>query len=305
MHRPDRVPVPDALRVVPHPVGVDDAGAGLLGDLDHAPVDVGGHAGDHLLAAACRAAPASCLRTSSWLPPMPPEVTITIGALQLEVADLVAVARPARARTGRARAPCRSRRRRRRRSTSGRRRGGGSGARRGRAPARRARAHERLDHARPGAPGDVEARHGVAVPDRAVAAALGPADHRAAAGRPARAARRASRRRRSPRTPRPSAAATRPRAGRTPPCRASPASASSCESLDAQAPLLGAVDEEQAAERPERLAAERRLRLLVDERRPAGPRRPARPWRPARPARRRRRSRRGSRPRTWRGTLAA
>ena len=34
---------------------------------------------------------------------------------------------------------------------------------------------------------------------------------------------------------------------------------------DPQPPLLGAVDEEEAAERPERLAAERLLRLLVDE----------------------------------------
>ena len=34
---------------------------------------------------------------------------------------------------------------------------------------------------------------------------------------------------------------------------------------DAQAPLLGRIDEEQAAERPERLAAERLLRLLVDD----------------------------------------
>ena len=34
---------------------------------------------------------------------------------------------------------------------------------------------------------------------------------------------------------------------------------------DAQPPLLGAVDQEQPAERPERLAAERRLGLLVDQ----------------------------------------
>ena len=39
----------DALGVVPHAVGVDDVAAGVLGDLDHAPVDVGGHAGDHVL----------------------------------------------------------------------------------------------------------------------------------------------------------------------------------------------------------------------------------------------------------------
>ena len=39
-------------------------------------------------------------------------------------------------------------------------------------------AGERRDHARPGAPDDVEAGHGVAVPGGGVAAALGPADHR-------------------------------------------------------------------------------------------------------------------------------
>ena len=33
---------------------------------------------------------------------------------------------------------------------------------------------------------------------------------------------------------------------------------------DAHAPLFGRIDEEEAAERPERLAAERLLRLLVD-----------------------------------------
>src|SRR5205823_5321724 len=40
---------------------------------------------------------------------------------------------------------------------------------------------ERLDDARPGAPGDVKARHRIAVAHRVVAAALGPADHGKAA----------------------------------------------------------------------------------------------------------------------------
>jgi hypothetical protein len=35
--------------------------------------------------------------------------------------------------------------------------------------------------------------------------------------------------------------------------------------VDAHAPLLGAVDEEQTTKRPERLAAERGLRLLVEQ----------------------------------------
>src|SRR5207245_9021051 len=36
---------------------------------------------------------------------------------------------------------------------------------------------ERLDDAGPGAPGDVKARHRIAVAHRVIAAALGPADH--------------------------------------------------------------------------------------------------------------------------------
>src|SRR5262245_58216797 len=39
-------------------------------------------------------------------------------------------------------------------------------------------AHERLDDAGPGAPGDVKARHRIAVTHRIIAAALGPADDR-------------------------------------------------------------------------------------------------------------------------------
>src|SRR6476469_8667551 len=37
---------------------------------------------------------------------------------------------------------------------------------------------ERLDDAGPGAPGDMKARHRIAVAHRVIAAALGPADHR-------------------------------------------------------------------------------------------------------------------------------
>jgi hypothetical protein len=47
VHRPDRVPVVDALHVVPHPVGVDLVGARLAGDLQHPAVHVRGHAGEH------------------------------------------------------------------------------------------------------------------------------------------------------------------------------------------------------------------------------------------------------------------
>lgn len=44
---PDRVPVAQALGVVPHAVGVDDRPAGRRGDLQHPPVHVGRHPGHH------------------------------------------------------------------------------------------------------------------------------------------------------------------------------------------------------------------------------------------------------------------
>src|SRR5215212_11666881 len=47
MARPDRIPVSDALDVMPHAVAVDQPCAGGLGDADHAAVDMFGHAGDH------------------------------------------------------------------------------------------------------------------------------------------------------------------------------------------------------------------------------------------------------------------
>ena len=83
--------------------------------------------------------------------------------------------------------------------------------------------HERLDHARSGAPGDMKARHRIAVPGREISAALGPADDRENLQALLRAARRASRPPRSPHRPRPSGAASDPRRDRTRPSRASPA----------------------------------------------------------------------------------
>ena len=59
--------------------------------------------------------------------------------------------------------------------------------------------------------------------------------------------------------------------------------------LDAHPALLGGVDEEQPAERPERLAAEGLLGLLVEQQHPLARRRRPRRRRPARPARPRRR----------------
>ena len=204
--------------------------------------------------------PASCSRTRSWLPPMPPEVTITAWARELEVADLVAVARLARARaaSGASTAP-RDAGRRRRRSTVELVDPVAEARASTRPAARRASRTRRSNGSTtpgPGAPGDVEARHRVAVAVGAVAAALGPADDReephallvqpgallaggevdVGLGPP----------------PRPVVL----RRGRTP-ARAQPVlQASSWESLMPHPALLGGVDEEQPAERPERLAAE-------------------------------------------------
>ncbi len=90
---PHRVPVAQPLGVVPHPVGVDDPAAGALGDAEHPPVDVGGHPGDH-----------PRRRPAEPLGPRPAnEVVVAADAAardddglggDLEVADLGAAARP-------------------------------------------------------------------------------------------------------------------------------------------------------------------------------------------------------------------
>ena len=46
--RPDRGVVGDAFDVMPHPVAVDDATTGSLGDAEHAAVDMRGHADEHM-----------------------------------------------------------------------------------------------------------------------------------------------------------------------------------------------------------------------------------------------------------------
>ena len=48
MHRPDRIPVLDALHVVPHAIAVDHARTRAFGDSEHATVDVRGHAAQHV-----------------------------------------------------------------------------------------------------------------------------------------------------------------------------------------------------------------------------------------------------------------
>ena len=123
---------------------------------------------------------------------------------------------------------------------------------------------ERLDQPRPGSPGDVEAGHRVARPVRELAAALGPADVRQEAD-----ALRVQPRPLLPGSPVDVGLgpAARPLVlGPVEPGRAEPVLPGELARVpDPHPALLGAVDEEQAAERPERLAAERLLRLLVDE----------------------------------------
>src|SRR5690606_35854092 len=113
----------------------------------------------------------------------------------------------------------------------------------------------RLDHAWPGAPAKMEAGHGIAVAMRHAAAALGPADDR----KPAHAHGM------EPRTHLAGGKIDKGLGHLARPEILRPVEASRSHPVlqgefaavaDAHAPLLGAVDEEQAAERPESLPAE-------------------------------------------------
>src|SRR5262249_41449983 len=175
--RPDRIPVLDALDIMPHAVAVDQPRAGRFGDADHAAIDMFGHAGDHefrRLAEALR-------------PVLPHQIMIAADAaggdhhrlrVQAEFADHVA-----------------------RRALAALHIGGfeddAADAIDHAAPdveridtmakledelaalRRLARAaFEWLDDAGPRAPGDMKTRHRIAMAHRVIAAALGPADHR-------------------------------------------------------------------------------------------------------------------------------
>src|SRR5881628_3350839 len=72
MTRPDRCVVLNALGVVPHAIGVDEARTRAARDLEHATVDVVGHAREHLRR-----------RRPETFRPMPPDVTTTAGARSL------------------------------------------------------------------------------------------------------------------------------------------------------------------------------------------------------------------------------
>ena len=176
---PDRVPVVDALDVVPHPVAVDDARAGVLGDAEHPAVDVGGHAGDHVPGAAPSRSVGQ-LRAD--------QVVVVADAAggdddgrrpELEVADRARGRTRRRGRSSLGRARCRGRRPPRRPRRRARRPGGGSAkAYEPGALGLLHRLDEDPDHLGAGAPGQVEARHRVAVAAGPAVAALGPADER-------------------------------------------------------------------------------------------------------------------------------
>ena len=148
---------------------------------------------------------------------------------------------------------------------------------------------ERRDDAGPGAPGDVEARHRVAVLGRRDSRRARPSRRSGTSARPWRAARRASRRPRRRHRPRPTCAASGPPRGRSRPSPASPAAPGRGESRMRMRRCSGRVDEEQAAERPERLPAQRLLAAPGRAGSPCARPRSARRRRPARRARRRRR----------------
>ena len=125
-------------------------------------------------------------------------------------------------------------------------------------------ARERRDHARPGAPDDVEAGHRVAAPGRGVPAALGPADDGeepdALLLEPGALLPRGELQVRLGPLPGPVVL------GAVEPGRAEPVLPGQLQRVvHPQPPLLRRVDQEQPAERPPGLSAERRLGLLLEE----------------------------------------
>ena len=236
MHRPDRVPVGDALDVVPHPVAVDHRRRRPRSVMPIIRPSTCAGTPESMRAGGGAEPRRPASRTRSWLPPIPPEVTITACARNSNSPAAVRDDGVAARRRRSARGWCPDTP-----STAP----SGDGERVDPVPEpeldepglgrRPDPPLERLDDPGPGAPGDVEPRHAVAGAAGVVAAALGPADDRDDASAPWRRARRASPRRPTRRRPWPTGAATRLPAGRSPPCRASPARPGPAESRDAAA----------------------------------------------------------------------
>ena len=259
---PHRREVGDALDVVPHPVAVDEVGAGLVGDAEHAPVDVRGNAAEHVRRS----------RAHVRRPQLAHEVVVAADAAagddgrvggELEGSGDVAVAGFSAAggvggEDGAARPGDGSV-------------GDGEGIHavaeeQGDEPVGDTLAHdllERLDNAGAGAPGDVEARHRVAVAVGGVAPALCPADNgkesHAALAQPGALLAGGELQVGLGPLPRP-VILVAVEAG-----AAEPVLPGELEAvLDAHAALLGGVDEEEPAERPPGLAAEAGLGLLLE-----------------------------------------
>ena len=247
---------------MPHAVAIDDGAAGGLGDRQHAAVDMIGNAGDHPRRRAAKA-----LR-----PILAHQLMIGADAagrnddglrLERERADDLA----------RTFAPALNVARRENIAAHAIDDRAGFGQRidpvpelEGDQPLRRAFAHafdERLDDARSGSPGQMKARHRIAVAGGVAAAAFSPADHRKEAQAPLP----------QPRSflaggegdvslrplPRPEILFAIER-GRAHPVL----ERQRVRVANAQASLLGRVDQENAAERPESLAAQRLLGLLIE-----------------------------------------
>ncbi len=266
--RPDRGEVPDPLGVVPHPVAVDGPGARRLGDADARAVHIRRDAGDHL---AGRGAEAGG-------PPRANEVVVAPDPARRDEHGRRAELEAPDDLPGRRRAPRRAVRREHRP-------GGADHSAAldderldpvARSPVE-ASVRDRGPHAvgeglrepGPRSPRDVEPWHGVPVTRRGEAAALRPADHR-----------------REPHALRPQPVALLPRrpldVGAAPARRPVVLGQNAVEPIPARRalPVLPGelervvhpepalrrrVDEEDAAERPERLPAEVRGVLLVEE----------------------------------------
>ena len=171
MKRPDRIVVGDPLGVVPHPVAVDDTCACALGDPDHPAVDVGGHPAQQLIGHPAH----------PFGPVLPDQIVITADTPAGDDDRLARNSKspmifreddtPRAAFDGSSTAP--------RTPTTAPSSTISSSTRAVREPRLRRIAEptrEDVHDGRPCPPGDVEARHRVAVSACVIATALGPAD---------------------------------------------------------------------------------------------------------------------------------
>src|SRR5579863_204315 len=263
MVRPDRRPILHAFHIVPHPIAIDQSAAGAFRDRQHAAVDMIRHAGDHP-----RRRLAQALR-----PVLPHQIVIAADAagsddhawrLQRELSDddarallpaldmarLENIARDAVDRSAALRNLVHAMAEFERYEPLPRGFESAFG--------------ERLEHAGARAPGDVKTRHGIAMTHRIVAAAFGPTDDREEAQAPlaqpgSLLAGGESDIGFGP-SPRPKIlVAVKAR------CPHPVFERQVVRIADAHPPLFGRIDKEQAAEGPERLPAERLLRLLVED----------------------------------------